>query len=680
MALTKLSTDSIDFSGNTTALTIPSGTTSSNVDFLVVAGGGSGATFHGGGGGAGGYRTSYGTVSPITLSGGSMESPVALSINVAYTVTVGAGAAGVSSGGTNLSGNNGSDSTFSGSFTGSPITSTGGGAGSSYNTQTTPGTGGSGGGGGANNQTGAAAVSSPVVQGFAGGDGGQNSNPFPPGGGGGAGSVGANGTSGGGGNGGDGLENQITGATGVFYAGGGGGGTYLSGSPGTGGSGVGGDGGPPTLNTSGFDGAINTGSGGGGANADSSNATVTGAGGSGVIILRYSSGLTATYSAGAGGAADAEVTIGSDKYIKITAGTGTVTFTGTGTGRPSSPTEGLLRDNTTTGALEFYDGSLWQQIAGTLVADYQPPTATGNFITTLFNGNNTTVTTGFQADLAWVSNRQYANGNFIYDSVRGASNNLWPTGNYAEGVRSGVTAFNATSTTIGTYTSIGSGGSGTNVQWAWKAGGTAVSNPDGTTTSTISKNATTGFSIVKTSSAGGTINVGHGLGSDIGMIILKGVDVAETWQVWHKDVGTGKYLELSSTNAQTTRANSFSTVNSTIFENDWTSGSVIWIAYCWSSITGYSKIGSYAGTGSGNTQSINTGFEVGWVMIKDYTAGGSWFVQDNKRGSQNSITVNTGDAESTTNYVTFTSTGFDVTSGLNDNSVSSSFIYMAFRS
>ena len=349
------------------------------------------------------------------------------------------------------------------------------------------------------------------------------------------------------------------------------------------------------------------------------------------------------------------------------------------TGRPTSPSEGLLRDNTTTGALEFYDGSLWQQIAGTLVADYQPPTATGNFITTLFNGNNTTVTTGFQADLAWVSNRQYANGNFIYDSVRGASNNLWPTGNYAEGVRSGVTAFNATSTTIGTYASIGSGGSGTNVQWAWKAGGTAVSNPDGTTTSTISKNATTGFSIVKTSSAGGTINVGHGLGSDIGMIILKGVDVAETWQVWHKDVGTGKYLELSSTNAQTTRANSFSTVNSTIFENDWTSGSVIWIAYCWSSITGYSKIGSYAGTGSGNTQSINTGFEVGWVMIKDYTAGGSWFVQDNKRGSQNSITVNTGDAESTTNYVTFTSTGFDVTSGLNDNSVSSSFIYMAFK-
>ena len=54
MALTKLSTDVIDLSGNTTALTIPSGTTSNTnldaVDWLVVAGGGAGANSGGGGG------------------------------------------------------------------------------------------------------------------------------------------------------------------------------------------------------------------------------------------------------------------------------------------------------------------------------------------------------------------------------------------------------------------------------------------------------------------------------------------------------------------------------------------------------------------------------------------------------------------------------------------------------
>ncbi len=396
------------------------------------------------------------------------------------------------------------------------------------------------------------------------------------------------------------------------------------------------------------------------------------------------------------GLADAEVTDGTEKYLKITAGTGTVTFSNSATtsGRPTSPAEGLLRDNTTTGALEFYNGSLWQQIAGTLVPDYQPPTATGNFITTLFNGNNTTVVTGFQADLAWVSNRQYANGNFIYDSVRGASNNLWPQGDYAQGVRSGVTAFNATSTTIGTYASIGSGGSGTNVQWAWKAGGTSVSNNDGTIASNVSTNSTTGFSIVQWTGDGNAgSTVGHNLGAIPDLIILKDYDNTRNWIVYVGGLGaTYKYggnLDLTSsfnTSAGTNGAfdDPTSTVikfsgGSSTIDNCNASGANI-IAYCWTSITGYSKIGSYAGTGSGNTQSINTGFEVGWVIIKDYTAGGSWWVQDNKRGSQNSIKVNTGDAESTTNYVTFTSTGFDVTSGLNDNSVSSSFIYMAFRS
>jgi hypothetical protein len=266
-----------------------------------------------------------------------------------------------------------------------------------------------------------------------------------------------------------------------------------------------------------------------------------------------------------GGVANAEVTDGTDKYIQILGGTGTITFSNSATtaGRPTSPAEGLLRDNTDTGALEFYNGSLWQQIAGTLVPDYQPPTATGNFITTLFNGNNTTVTTGFQADLAWVSNRQYANGNFIYDSVRGASNNLWPQGNYAEGVRSGVTAFNATSTTIGTYASIGSGGSGTNVQWAWKAGGTAVTNNDGTIASNVSTNSTTGFSIVQWTGDGNAgSTVGHNLGAIPDLIILKDYDNTRNWIVYVGGLGaTYKYggnLDLTSsfnTSAGTNGAN-----------------------------------------------------------------------------------------------------------------------------
>ena len=357
---------------------------------------------------------------------------------------------------------------------------------------------------------------------------------------------------------------------------------------------------------------------------------------------------------------------------------------GTSANRPTSPAEGLLRDNTTTGALEFYDGSIWQQIAGTLVPDYSPPVGTDHFMPTLFNGNNTTVTTGFQADFVWLANRQYANGNFIYDSVRGASNNLWPTSNDAEGVRSGVTAFNPTSTTIGTYASIGSGGSGNNVQWAWKAGGTAVSNPDGTTTSTISKNATSGFSIVKTSSAGGTINVGHGLGSDIGMIILKGVDVAEAWQVWHKDVGTGKYLQLSSDAAPTTRTNSFSTVSSTIFENDWTSGSVVWIAYCFADVTDYQKMGTYTGAVG---KEITLGFQPRFVLIKRIDSAYNWLIYDSVRGSSGALNDRyailpdsgaSAEITSSVVFVNFTSTGIDFPNSYGGtNATGGEYIYLA---
>ena len=251
--------------------------------YLVVAGGASGATWHGGGGGAGGYRTSYGTVSPITLSGGSMESSLTLTKATNYTVTVGGGGAGVGTVGPNLIGNAGSNSVFS------SITSTGGGYGSSVGTAG-PGSGGSG--GGANQGSGGSAVTSPVIQGHAGGNGIGSASCYTPGGGGGAGSVGVNANGCTAGDGGDGLENSITGSA-TFYAGGGGGGVYTGGTPGTGGSGVGGNGGPNSYSTNGFPGATNTGSGGGGANATLPQ--TTGAGGSGTVILRYPTAKVSSY-------------------------------------------------------------------------------------------------------------------------------------------------------------------------------------------------------------------------------------------------------------------------------------------------------------------------------------------------------------------------------------------------
>ena len=416
MALTKLSTDVIDLSDNNEALTIPKGATSNvslTVDYLIVAGGGGGSSDSGGGAGAGAGGL-------LTNVGGAA---LTLAVATNYTVTVGIGGSVVT---------NGFNSLLSGSGI-TTVESTGGGAGAYY-TNTNNGENGGSGGGGINangTATGTGGIASPSGQGNNGGNAypaGVNNGNNAAGGGGGAGAVGQTAGYGDGGDGGVGLQNAITGAS-TYYAGGGGGGTRSSGTAGTGGLGGGGDGLTYSPYSAGAaqQGGTNTGGGGGG-----SRSTPTSVGGSGVIILRYPNAFTATYTAGTGGTADSEVTVGTDKYIKITAGTGTVNFSGTPitTGRPSSPTEGLMRENTTTGKMEFYDGSLWQEITDT-ASSYSPgliPAANFNTVIWTSTGGNTDISitgVGFKPDFVWAKSRTDAYNHTLYDSARGAGTNHW---------------------------------------------------------------------------------------------------------------------------------------------------------------------------------------------------------------------------------------------------------------
>ena len=258
-------------------------------NYLVLAGGGAGgrATAGGigaGGGGAGGFRSS---LSP-TGGGGSAETALQLILGTSYSVTVGSGGTGPTSG--NTSGPNGNNSVFS------TITSIGGGGGATNNTGGGFPAGGNGGSGGGTYQGTIGAGTNTTNgdttnQGF---DGGLSSSGSSGGGGGGAGGVGANShyTTPTLGNGGLGLQNSITGSL-VTYAGGGGGGQYGSeaGGPGSGGSSVGGDGGSGGGGAGG-NGIISTGSGGGGS-GDGGNA---GSGSSGIVILRYATADVTSYS------------------------------------------------------------------------------------------------------------------------------------------------------------------------------------------------------------------------------------------------------------------------------------------------------------------------------------------------------------------------------------------------
>lgn len=268
--------------------------TTFSTDFVVLAGAGGGGSNRGGGGGAGGFRTSAGT------SGGnsSAESPLSLTTNVAYTITVGAGGPSATNGNNSVLGS---------------ITSTGGGRGGGGSSGSGS-TGGSGGGGSGDDETGYVGTSG---QGFAGGNGEDNGGSGRAGGGGGgAGAAGATAVNGTftAGNGGAGIATTITGSS-VTYAGGGGGG-YLNngtaGTAGTGGSGGGGNGASGSSGGTGGSASANTGSGGGGAAAVASG----GSGGSGIVIIKIPQARNAIFS---GGVTQTSTTSGGYRIFTVTA-------------------------------------------------------------------------------------------------------------------------------------------------------------------------------------------------------------------------------------------------------------------------------------------------------------------------------------------------------------------------
>ena len=105
------------------------------------------------------------------------------------------------------------------------------------------------------------------------------------------------------------------------------------------------------------------------------------------------------------------------------------------------------------------------------------------------------------------------------------------------------------------------------------------------------------------------------------------------------------------------------------------------IAYCFADVAGFSKFGSYTGTGSaGNFQ--DCGFEPAFVMVKRTDGTSSWYILDNKRDTTNprdlSLSPNLSNAEGTvTNFINFESTGFSMASAAG-NATGQTWIYMAF--
>ena len=371
---------------------------------------------------------------------------------------------------------------------------------------------------------------------------------------------------------------------------------------------------------------------------------------------------------------------------------------GTTAERPTSPSTGEWRYNTTTNLVEFWDGGAWRD----LQSEDLPPVPSENFNTVLYTGTGSAQSitgVGFKPDWVWLKVTSATDNHTVFDSTRGVQEQLYPNlTNAQSNSAASLTSFDTDGFTLGNSTSMNDSGQ-TYVAWCWKAnGGTTSSNTDGTQTSTVQANTKAGFSIVQwtSSAAGSSETVGHGLGTTPAVIILKRTDGVENWYVWHEDLGGGgssalnEYLRLDLTDTESTATNLFNTVNSTVFNPSYTNGVPNTnIAYCFAEKAGYSSFGSYTGNASDSGPIINTGFEPAWLMIKGRTSAvDGWFMVDNKRDTSNPRGIrvfansSVGEASESGAQVDFFTNGFQIRgSGAGQGQVNSSganYVYFAF--
>jgi hypothetical protein len=326
------------------------------------------------------------------------------------------------------------------------------------------------------------------------------------------------------------------------------------------------------------------------------------------------------------------------------------------------------------------------------------------FNTIIYTGNGVSPRSltgvGFQPDLTLIKNRDQAGSNGLYDIIRGVgstkslstdSTDQQPGG---DGAGYGyLSAFNADgfSVTTGSVAyNIVNQSSINYVDYNWLGSNTTTTNTNGSITSTISVNTTSGFSVVKYTGTGSLATVGHGLGVAPAMIIVKRYDGGNggQWNVYHQSLGNTKVAYLNSNvnpDTTATRWNNTSPTSSVFTVN--TSGDVNnsgsnQIAYCFAEIKGYSKFSSWISNGSATADAfIYTGFKPAFVLMKMSTSTSAWFIWDNKRGTYNPDapywTPNTNGAEGTNVSADFYSNGFR-SNGLFNSYSGQTIIYAAF--
>jgi len=295
-------------------------------------------------------------------------------------------------------------------------------------------------------------------------------------------------------------------------------------------------------------------------------------------------------------------------------------------------------------------------------------------------GATQTITNGIdlstKGGLVWIKSRDFIDNHNLFDTARGATNQLFSNlTNAQSAAATSLTAFNTSGFSLGNNGAVNANGF---LYASW----------------TFREQAKFFDVVTYTGTGSAGLTVPHNLGSVPGCIMVKCTSVVRDWAVYHRSLGGTKFLKLNATDSAQTANSLWNDTNptSTVFtvgnDQDTNTNGATYVAYIFAhdaggfGVAGTDNViscGTFTTDGSG-LATVTLGYEPQWTLQKSSDAAGNWFISDVMRGMTVSTAAqllrsNLSSAESAGGTITPTATGFTV-SGY---TTSASFIYIAIR-
>jgi len=298
-------------------------------------------------------------------------------------------------------------------------------------------------------------------------------------------------------------------------------------------------------------------------------------------------------------------------------------------------------------------------------------------------GNDPTANSAASGEggMVWIKNRSSATDHYVFDTERGATKRLITNKTSAEATSAtSLTSFNSNGFSLGSLSQVNSSGYDL-ASWTFRK------QPGFFDVVTYTGNSTAGHTIP------------HNLGTVPGMIIIKWVNTAGDWPVYHRSMGNDTIMRVNSTAGTASYGNSIVYFNNTDptsteftlgVSSDMNLNGYNYVAYLFAhdaqdfgtnSDESIIKCGSFTTDGSGNA-SVNLGWEPQWILAKTSNVSNQWVLVDTMRGlaengtsADKHLWANSSNAEMDYAFGHPTATGFEAKS----LSGSQAYIYVAIR-